>query len=533
MAIRTAAEQSTGGQNEDGGWSVSYAEASREPAGPQAAQGRLDANWYSCGNNNSVPFFRKMQQSLEEAERLRQQCRASASVSAARNDEEKAQMHFFHNTIGDARAAAEFARAATQRGDTHDEPAREVLDRGAPIFLGHLSVPRAAPIEGKPLKETIQAVSDTTLPGMVEDDTAETNMRSGSEQQASNPREAAEDAVSPLAAAPAQGQGSWEEGEARRQSGGSGAGSGGGSGGAGGGGSGGGSRGGSHGGSQVGSGGSRASRRSAEGTPPQETDTPNRRDGQSSMDDSLSDSSSSYSEESDRWPPRPPMMRFKNRVQFSGRFQPMDGKELVAQENEEAKRECESKHSHAELNDMTIGWVNKVFEMDVHTEYQFEIGFPIIILSMLDAIYPNRVRWREVDWRFQYKRALVKNFTVLERIWGEVNMEKAREFRVENTHLRMEGMSEAPVKEKLDFLRLAKRWFDTRIHHAAPYDPKAKRHEVLKQCKMWGHDVRFPAWIKFDKDAEAPRIVEPTFYSKMPEYKRLIWFLGSPEHQTM
>lgn len=192
------------------------------------------------------------------------------------------------------------------------------------------------------------------------------------------------------------------------------------------------------------------------------------------------------------------------------------------------------------IDDPTVGWLNLVFHMDVATEYQFEVGFPIIILTMLDAIYPKRVLWREVDWRFQYKRALQKNFAVLERIWAEVNMEKAREFRVENTTLRLENIPTSSLQEKLEFLRLMKRWYDQRIHHAGPYDPMAKRQEFVEQCLAWGNTVKFPPWIKFDKDHkveisedDARENQKAKEYNTMPEYKRLIWFLGCQEYQTM
>merc|ERR1712217_210030 len=178
-----------------------------------------------------------------------------------------------------------------------------------------------------------------------------------------------------------------------------------------------------------------------------------------------------------------------------------------------------------EMKDMIVAWLNMIFEMDIRTEYHFEIGFPIIVLTMLDAIYPKRVRWREVDWRFQYKRALQKNFAVLEAIWTEVNMEKAREFRVENTALRLENMPTSSLKDKLEFVRLMKRWFDQRIHHAGAYDPMAKRHECVNQCKAWGHTVKFPPWIKFDKEMpECKKCSVKRAYDSMPEYKRLIWF---------
>merc|ERR1740130_2310400 len=92
------------------------------------------------------------------------------------------------------------------------------------------------------------------------------------------------------------------------------------------------------------------------------------------------------------------------------------------------------------VDDQCIGWFNKVFAMRVETEHHLVVGFPLILITMLDAIHPKRVKWREVDWRFQYKRALQKNFAVLEGIWSEVNMNKAREFRADYTSLRLENL---------------------------------------------------------------------------------------------
>lgn len=249
-------------------------------------------------------------------------------------------------------------------------------------------------------------------------------------------------------------------------------------------------------------------------------------------DDSLLEevSEADESEASDAWPPKPPLLRFKMRVQFSERFTPSEGKALFTEVNADLAERLEETNNA--LKDMTVGWLNRVFALNVKTEFEFEIGFPIIILVMMDAIYAKRVRWREVDWRLQYKRALNKNHQVLSTIWAEVNMEKAREFRVENTALRLENMPTAPLREKLDFLRLMKHWFDQRIHNAGPYDPATKRAETVNQCKSWGHAVKFPPWVIYDKDTEVKPIHQAEF-DKMPEYKRLIYFLGSAEHQTM
>jgi len=116
---------------------------------------------------------------------------------------------------------------------------------------------------------------------------------------------------------------------------------------------------------------------------------------------------------------------------------------------------------------------------------------------------------------------------------------------VENTTLRLEYLQSYSVAEKLEFLSLMKRWWDTRIHHAGPYDPMLKRLEFIDQCKTWGNKVKFPPWIEFDKEhqveiskMDADELKKLQKFNKMPDleqrrYKRLIWFLGCPEHQTM
>jgi hypothetical protein len=160
---------------------------------------------------------------------------------------------------------------------------------------------------------------------------------------------------------------------------------------------------------------------------PKPPESPGGLDDSSSEDDSDDDES----EESDMWPPSPPMLRFKMRIQFSNRFKPTDPeqKALFDEMNQDLEDKIrEDKSNSTILKDPVLGWINLVFQMNIETEYQFEVGYPLILLTMLDAIYPKRVRWREVDWRFQYKRALQKNYAVLESIWAEVNMEKAREF---------------------------------------------------------------------------------------------------------
>lgn len=238
--------------------------------------------------------------------------------------------------------------------------------------------------------------------------------------------------------------------------------------------------------------------------------------------------------QSQKWRAKPPTLRFKNRLQFSEKFKPSTNKHLFEAENADLDDRIGAVLE--DIKDPMIGWVNTVFAMTIETEYQFEIGFPLIVLTVLDAIYPKRVRWHKVDWRIQYKRALQNNYQVLEKIWSEVNMEKSREFRFEQTSIRLEHMSRANMAQKLEFVRLLKRWFDQRIHHAGPYDPIKNRREFVEFCRLRGLPVTFPPWMKACRSTSPTVRKQSTqmgLYRAMPEYKRFIWFLGSPEHQTM
>jgi hypothetical protein len=261
-------------------------------------------------------------------------------------------------------------------------------------------------------------------------------------------------------------------------------------------------------------------------------------------DGSLSESSGyDESEASEAWPPSPPVLRFKMRMQFSDRFRPSEDREDEARMIKEHNADLDEQFRETcnkEIDHQIVNWINLIFSMNIKSEYEFELGFPVIILTMMDAIYPKRVRWREVDWRLQYKRAMIKNFGVIEHIWAEVNMEKAREFRMENTPLRLEHMPTSSLYEKLEFMRLMKRWYDQRIHASGPYDPMAKRKELVDVCWKSGHAVKFPPWMSYDKEYKVELSPEDAIeqqktreYSKMPEYKRLIHFLGCQEYQTM
>jgi len=224
-----------------------------------------------------------------------------------------------------------------------------------------------------------------------------------------------------------------------------------------------------------------------------------------SSNNSSEDSDETDSDEmSDGWPPKPPLLRFKMRMQFSTRFKPTEHLQLFEKSNADLAHKM--KEQGKDLKDPNIGWLNSVFQMSIVSEFQFEVTFPVIILTILDAIYTRRVKWREIDLRYQYKRSLQTNYSVAERIWGEVNMEKAREFRFENTYLRFENLPDSQLKDKLEFMRLMRRWYEQRCYHADPYEPLARRRAIVAECAACGHMVSFPPWIKHDKEEPEQKI---------------------------
>jgi len=502
---------------------ASYADAQRQ-ATPKGDEPVIPQQ-YLGATTKSQAFFRKMGESHAEAERLRQQCRSAMKASAARNLEEKVDLSFIENSIAQARNTSSFARGATTNDDSISR-----LGAGAPMWLGHLADPKhwekkepppeALPAPGlpdssgsevqvlpasamDPYSQGREDYSRQIAEALANSDDAASSKRNVKESDKSSPASAGESGAPEAASAQdIQVPASHEARGIKEES--------------------------------IDGRGSQA-----------EVESEDRL-----IDESEDGSASEWddSDASDAWPPSPPLMRFKMRQQFSAKFQPkltQLAEKALSTEIKKMNSDLEDRnlgaHGHHKLiDDKTLAWLNHVFHMNVTTEYEFEVGFPVILITMLDAIYPKRVTWREVDWRFQYKRASEKNFGVLEGIWSEVNMDKAREFRVENTPLRLENLATCSVKEKLDFLGLMKRWFDQRIHHAGPYDPMLKRLEFVEQCKAWVNQIKFPHWIKFDKEhkveisdmdaAERQRIQE---YNKMPEYKRLIWFLGCQEYQTM
>jgi len=210
-------------------------------------------------------------------------------------------------------------------------------------------------------------------------------------------------------------------------------------------------------------------------------------------------------------------------MQFTRPFKAVRNKHYHSVELSDVLEKVEDKP----LTEKSITWFNERFCMELRTELQFVIGYPIVLLTILDAIYRNKVPWQKMDWRFRYRQAIQKNYECLYAVWHDVSMDKVRSFRLGDTHLRIEGMKSASVRVKLEFLELVRVWFDTRIHYSPPYDPVGRRRWIAEHCRKKGYNVDFPSWIPFDQDLLDDVFAKRSSFNRMPEYKRLTWFLGS------
>eukprot|EP00928_Gymnodinium_smaydae_P074905 TRINITY_DN5791_c0_g1_i1.p1 TRINITY_DN5791_c0_g1~~TRINITY_DN5791_c0_g1_i1.p1 ORF type:complete len:484 (-),score=93.47 TRINITY_DN5791_c0_g1_i1:259-1710(-) len=205
--------------------------------------------------------------------------------------------------------------------------------------------------------------------------------------------------------------------------------------------------------------------------------------------------------------PRPPILRFKAMVQFSVRF---EGGNVLQQEQERQNKIKEKQRLGKRFSissDPDIYWFNQRFLTTITSDSEVMSGWPVMALIILDAVYPSKVPWQRVDWRWRYDSSTSRNYELLLRIWDEVGMDKTRIFRVTETSLRIEDMMGEPFPAKLAFLRLMKKWFFTRVHAMPKYDPLRRQEEELSK--------------------------EVAEYRAMPEFKRLIWFKGSTDIMEM
>jgi len=495
------------------------------PSTPRAPDGQMGGSFNQrLPTKRADQFFQRMGATLAEAEALNKQCRVAAEHAAARRQPEFPDVNRFHESILSAKAVSEFA-AQIGHGASSDH---------APYFIGHLSVP----------KPTVQLPANVDQPHAF--DLAPTSLASHkpenddlaperplsdceTEREMSPPRRlssgsknlparqaswgASKHTAENRAMSPPRRRSSGPKPQPARQA--------------------------SWG----------ASKHTAENRPSSQVGigsemgsifgggmaddvASGEKSASLSDNDEFSLSSVNETDESSS-PPKAPIMRFKGIIHFSSCFKPSRNEFTSRVDTRRAQLNIKETDS-ALLIDPVVGWINCVFTMDLKLELEVEVGFPVVMLTILDAIYPNKVSWPQVDWKFQYRVAITKNYALLNKVWAEVNMDKARGFRCVDTNYRLNNMRSGTTQDKLAFLRLMKRWFDTRIRHTAPYDPCARRKQIETSCRKMGLNVEFPRWMLLEKDAPGAAADPVNAASaQMPEFSRLAWFLSSPEEQTM
>lgn len=513
-------------------WSISLVEASKAQAKRREEEERFKR--WNAGNHDSTAFFRKMGQSVADTERYKAQCRSAALASPSRNAEEKVSLDCTTRHVDVAKAFADFSNVCIvphpEMAGSMGMNADGTVD--APKGLMHLKDPNAVELRqqmneaavkvqalergrkaqkqvaseagsskhdssrGEDQQQSqhfVASVSDVPAVSDAEPETPKTPKveRSHSAEGSEGEDGFGEDELSPMTPAITIVQPTGETDL-------------------------------SH--------------------PPSEQNS--RRTSRRSSEDSSAEGESDAA--GDDWPPKPPIVRFRAQMEFSKEFQAEDTKKHRRASLDKADESKKLQGADEVIEDMTLTWINIYFKLTVHTERQLTAGFPIIVLSMMDVIYPKKVRWHQVNWNTAYIRALNQNHAVLNKHWYEVNMNKVKDLRQEAVG-HIEATLHATASEKLDFLKQVKRWFDCRVLHSKAYDPVKRRTEMEKQIRLTGRWMKFPVWMEFDKEEiQANRARKPdpkdrksgkkeatTDFEKMPEFRRLLWFLGSSEHQTM
>ncbi|CAE7720877.1 unnamed protein product, partial [Symbiodinium pilosum] len=521
-------------------WSVSYVEASKAQVRRRQDEEKT-ARW-NAGNHDSTEFFRKMGQTMADTERYKAACRSATLASPSRQNEEKVSLEFAGRYVDIAKALADFSNVCIN--DDEQKGFKTMNADGtvdAPPGVMHLKDPAAEEKRRQAEEEAatkVQAMergrkARKQVKEVQEVEEEEPSQELGQGSSSSLPKEGSEEVAPP---APRPPDSVDEEGVERKSSA-------------------------SDNDNDDAFGeieeefspktdvvGPVISIVGAGAVAPANTSNPgSRRNSRRSSEESESGGESEGSDQNDDWPPKPPIVRFRAQCEFSAQFKAPEAKEERRRSIQQAQERKQLKVQASEvIQDMTLTWINMYFKLDVVNPRDLTAGFPIIILTMMDVIYPKKVRWHQVDWNVAYQRALTHNHRVLEKHWNEVNMDKVKDLRKDRIGMVIESTLEASIEDKLHFLKQVKRWFDCRVQHSAAYDPIKRRTEVEKQIRLTGRLMKFPTWMQYDKEeVQASRSIKPdahkrrsqkteatTEYENMPEFKRLLWFLGS-EHQTM
>lgn len=461
------------------------------------------ATW-TAGNHDSRSFFQRMGASLAEGERALASCQQATKESSARNAQEKVDLNIIRSNVDSCKSSSLLSQrffetdSAGSKRYNPNRPGTVTM----PGFLKHLQAPAPADSKNVQEQETKQCL---TVAGTAELQQQSHGLDTEHKAPALFPGE--QDALQ-------RQESDWVDsvegfGEADEES------------------------------------------------EPKRDEMPSKAlSGKSSKFDSqteecsISDGSDDKTKEDDK--PSPPILKFRAQCNFSTEFKSEERmqRERIEREAKKASEEERLRNldGHEEkIEDVNLGWANQFFALDVATENQLHGAFPLIVLFVIDNIYPKKVRWHQVDWHASHLHAIHRNHALLEKIWNEVNMDKLREFRLDPITARIENAVTATCADKLQFLKTLKRWFEGRVRYSEQYDPILRRTEIEKAVLVKGRYVRFPAWMKYDQESinhSRRRTVRKAKFEKkltmtasdwddMPEFKRLTLFLGSADHQRL
>jgi len=467
-----------------------------------------DNSYYEKGNNNSRIFFARMQASHKEAYSIKRQCTIAASASPARRNEERMSLDLLRVNVSSSRRSAEVARnAVNQQGSC-----RQVLGQ-QPKDLGHLTLPTHSrdslslvetefvlPGAIQCSKDREETVKDLTQPfitgtrSMAPDlELFEAAAAEHSPLKAFTDVELDSVAVSGRENSKTFGRRSFHRQTSKSSS-------------------------------------TPAGRRSALEVKSKFLNTNwavAEADGDSDLDVEISR----------------PALRFKVLTQFNDRFRPgSKNDKRVIHEAALAQQKLLRREPDEDIHHPVLGWINHELKIGIQTKKQLEVAFPIVILTILDAVFSKRVKWIQVDWDFRYVGATAKNYVVLQALWKEVNMDSSPDFRRLPPFMRLQSMHKAQTQDRLHFLALMQRWFYQRIPDSDPYNAMGRRRQYFEQSRLWGRPIQFPSWVHFDPEQEEEDAGESELrllqrhslapspqrgYTRMPEFQRLMNFLGN------
>lgn len=474
----------------------------------QNAKRKIQQRWeeerlatWTAGNHDSSSFFQRMGASLAEGERALTNCQLATKDSSARQAQEKVNLDIIRSNVEAFKSSSQLSQSFFERdstgGNRHNPNRPGTVTM--PQFLKHLQAPtpKSAEASEHVQEEETQSAEFLTAPGTSDLEQQTHWIENNVEMPPPLPGE--QDALQDHEQFEVDSVAGFGEEERSRSNG-----------------------------------------------PSKALSHKSTRLDSSSMDDS---EGSDDEKKEDK--PKPPILKFRAQCNFSTEFK---SEERVQRERaqREARKAAEEERlriqgGNDKVDDINLAWVNKFFAFEVETENQYHGAFPLIVLFMIDNIYPKKVRWHQVDWNAGYQHAYHRNHALLEKIWNEINMDKLRDFRLDPITARIENTVHQTCAEKLLFLKTLKRWFDQRVRHSEMYDPILRRTQIDHAVRVQGRYVRFPAWMKYDQQAieharrqtiQNARLAKKmtmtaSDWDEMPEFKRLILFLGSADHTRL